>query len=269
MVPLHPDDRRYTQFITPWGRYKYLVVPHGFIAAGDGYTQQFDEILARFTNHRKLVDDSILRANSIKEMFFMTADFLSECAGAGVVFGEPKFQFCERKVEYVGFRVGDQAVKPTGDMLQALQEFPRPQDLTAVRSFFGLIEQVSWAFSKRDEMGPFRELLKSGTYLPEVEYPFQRLCWDYFALEGREYLVLVDRYLGWPIVQRAERSTAAELVKVMKQVCMTYGVPKELSSDGGTQFTWLSLKASASSGASARGFHPPTTLTPTHGPRSG
>ena len=38
-VPIHPEDRRYTQFITPWGRYEYLVVPQGFIAAGDGYTQ--------------------------------------------------------------------------------------------------------------------------------------------------------------------------------------------------------------------------------------
>ena len=63
----------------------------------------------------------------------------------------------------MGFQVGDWGIKPTGEMLQAVQEFPRPQDLSAVRSFFGLVEQVSWAFSKRDEMGPFRLLLKSGT----------------------------------------------------------------------------------------------------------
>ena len=32
-----------------------------------------------------------------------------------------------------------------------------------MRSFFGLVEQVAWTFSKRDEMKPFRGLLKSGT----------------------------------------------------------------------------------------------------------
>ena len=93
-VPLHEDDRQYTQFITPWGRYEYLVVPQGFLAAGDGYTQRFDQILARFINHRKLVDDSVLWSNSIEDSFMQTCDFLSHCSRAGVVFREPKLQFC-------------------------------------------------------------------------------------------------------------------------------------------------------------------------------
>ena len=39
-VPLHEEDRKYTQFITPWGGYEYLVVPQGFLGAGDGYNQR-------------------------------------------------------------------------------------------------------------------------------------------------------------------------------------------------------------------------------------
>ena len=36
--------------------------------------------------------------------------------------------------------------------------------------------------------------------LPDVEYPFQWICGDYFDLQGQGYLVLVDQYSGWPIV---------------------------------------------------------------------
>ena len=35
---------------------------------------------------------------------------------------------------------------------------------------------------------------------PNPQYPFQMMCGDYFTLRGREYLVLVDRYSGWPSV---------------------------------------------------------------------
>ena len=98
---------------------------------------------------------------SVKENFYLTCDFLHHCAKAGVVFNWSKFQFCETEVEYVGFVVGDAGVRPTGDMLKSIKEFPRPQDLTGVRAFFGLVEQVAWAFTKHKAMAPFRELLKS------------------------------------------------------------------------------------------------------------
>ena len=34
------------------------------------------------------------------------------------------------------------------------------KDITGVRSWFGLVEQCTYAFSKTDTMGPFRHLLK-------------------------------------------------------------------------------------------------------------
>ena len=72
--------------------------------------------------------------------------------------------------------------------------------------------------------------------LPDVRYPFQMLCADYFDLKGYGYLVLVDRYSGWPVVHRATKATARELVKAVMEVCLTFGVPEEISSDGGPQF---------------------------------
>ncbi len=34
-VALAEEDRHYTTFITPWGRYRYLTAPQGYIASGD------------------------------------------------------------------------------------------------------------------------------------------------------------------------------------------------------------------------------------------
>ena len=72
--------------------------------------------------------------------------------------------------------------------------------------------------------------------ISQPEYPFQKICCDYFGLNNRAYLVAVDRYSNWPIV--FEQSNKAEsLIQRLREIFITFGVPEELSSDGGSQFT--------------------------------
>ena len=103
----------------------------------------------------------MLWASTIKALVQLTCEFLTHCLANGVIFNESKFQFCKRTVEFMGFLVSDTGLRPTGEMLRTLAEFPRPADLTGVLSFFGLVEQVSWAFTKTDAMAPFTQLLKT------------------------------------------------------------------------------------------------------------
>ena len=93
----------------------------------------------------------------------------------------------------------------------------------------------------RNECIECHRIAKSNAMEPPVdisqpEYPFQLLCCDYMHFNNRDYLVIVDRYSNWPIV--FEQSGKAEtLVKKLREVFTTFGVPEELSSDGGPQFT--------------------------------
>ena len=32
-------------FITDWGRYRYVIMPQGYLSAGDAYTERFDGIV--------------------------------------------------------------------------------------------------------------------------------------------------------------------------------------------------------------------------------
>ena len=50
------------------------------------------------------------------------------------------------------------------------------------------------------------------------------------------FLSVIDRYSQWPIVARAVKATASELISLMRQIFMTYGTPEEIVSDGGRQF---------------------------------
>ena len=47
-IPLHPDDKYLTTFITQWGRYRYLRAPQGYASSGDGFNRRMDKITADF-----------------------------------------------------------------------------------------------------------------------------------------------------------------------------------------------------------------------------
>ncbi|CAE1306768.1 unnamed protein product [Acanthosepion pharaonis] len=65
------------------------------------------------------------------------------------------------------------------------------------------------------------------------EYPFQCLCADFSTYKGNHYL---DRYSNWSIVERSSDG-ALGLIYCFSRTFVTYGIPVELASDGGPEFT--------------------------------
>ncbi|KAL8569022.1 hypothetical protein ACOMHN_048270 [Nucella lapillus] len=67
-------------------------------------------------------------------------------------------------------------------------------------------------------------------------YPFQCIAADYFHYRGHNYLVAVDRYSNWPIVEECANG-AEGLITSLRRIFVTFGISDELSSDGGPEFT--------------------------------
>ena len=59
---------------------------------------------------------------------------------------------------------------------------------------------------------------------------------DYFTYKTKTYLVIVDRYSNWPIVMKAGDG-AKGLISILRESFATFGIPDELASDGGPEFT--------------------------------
>ena len=159
-VYLDPSCRDLTTFITPWGRYRYLTTPQGYLAAGDAYTERFDKIISDVENKTKCVDDVVMWSNSIQDSFLQTCKFLTLCSKNGIVFNKKKFQFCQDEVEFAGFCIGKNTVRPSEKILESIRDFPVPKNISDVRGWFGLVNQVAPFFANRPVMEPFRELLK-------------------------------------------------------------------------------------------------------------
>ena len=104
-VSLHEDDRHYTSFITPWGRYRYRVAPQGYASSGDGYTRRYDEITSDIKNKTKCVDDSLIWADSTEDSYEQTIHWLDVCGKNGIVLVPDKFVFASDTVVFAGFEL--------------------------------------------------------------------------------------------------------------------------------------------------------------------
>ncbi|XP_021351985.1 uncharacterized protein K02A2.6-like [Mizuhopecten yessoensis] len=74
------------------------------------------------------------------------------------------------------------------------------------------------------------------TPLITPDYPFQCVCADFFHYMGCNYLVVVDRYSNWPVVEKASDGSNG-LIDCLRRTFVTFGIPDELASDGGPEFT--------------------------------
>ena len=57
-----------------------------------------------------------------------------------------------------------EGVRPSRKFLEGIKAFPRPDTLSEARSYFGMINQVSYGFAKSGIMEPFRHMLKPDTW---------------------------------------------------------------------------------------------------------
>ena len=94
--------------------------------------------------------------------------------------------------------------------------------------------RTCWECAPSQPKGPSVEPM-----LPTM--PFESIVVGYCDLEGKHYLVTGDRLSAWTEVQKiavgSNLSGAKGLISALRQNFTTYGVPEELSSDGGPEFS--------------------------------
>ena len=79
-------------------------------------------------------------------------------------------------VRFAGLEVTEKGVRPAKDFLDAILHLPPPKNISDVRAFFGMVNQVSYAFSMSSVMEPFRHLLKPGNAF--VWYSLLQECFE-------------------------------------------------------------------------------------------
>ena len=72
---------------------------------------------------------------------------------------------------------------------------------------------------------------------PLPTMPWQRVASDLFKLENLDYLVVVDYYSRYPEIALLKDTTSSTVITHMKSIFARHGIPSELMSDNGPQYS--------------------------------
>nr|XP_022906587.1 uncharacterized protein K02A2.6-like [Onthophagus taurus] len=64
-----------------------------------------------------------------------------------------------------------------------------------------------------------------------TEYPFQRVAVDICEWGGKSFLILADYYSFWLEVKSLKNKTSKEVIKKLKSIFTTFGIPNEIIAD--------------------------------------
>ena len=137
------EDRNYTSFLTEWGQYRYRVAPQGYVSSTDGYSKRYDKIIESVERKTKIVDDTALWDTDLQNHWWRMIDYLILVGKHGIVLNADKYQFCQKEVEFGGFKISERRVEPLPKYIECIESFPTPTKIQDVRSWFGLINQVA------------------------------------------------------------------------------------------------------------------------------
>ncbi|XP_075454672.1 uncharacterized protein LOC142493868 [Ascaphus truei] len=138
-VPMGPEDQEKTAFICPLGFYQFTRMPQGICGAPATFQRLMEKTLGDLNPRECLVylDDIIVFGRTLEEHSERLMKVLDRLEGEGLKLSLDKCKFCRTSVTYVGHIVSADGVSTDPGKIEAVMNWPRPQNVQELRSFLG------------------------------------------------------------------------------------------------------------------------------------
>ena len=138
-VPVAPEDKEKTAFITAYGKYQFTTMPFGLVSAPPTFQRLMDEVLHGLHEFSvAYLDDILIHSVTWAEHVHHLTQVFDRLRSAGLRVKERKCSFAKNKCVYLGYVVGGGTIEPMECKVLAVQTFAQPRTKKQVRSFLGL-----------------------------------------------------------------------------------------------------------------------------------
>ena len=139
-IRVRDSDIHKTAFVSRYGSFEYTVMPFGLCNAPATFQRVMNTILRGGLDEFVLVflDDILVYSKTKEEHIQHIREILTRLRSEKFFGRLKKCDFFRTEVEYLGFDVGADGIKPSLSKVKAILEWPTPESVTGVRSFLGL-----------------------------------------------------------------------------------------------------------------------------------
>lgn len=161
-IPLHEDSRKYTCFITPYGRYIFNRLPYGLNTSTEIFQRNIKEKLAGIPNVEVNVDDLLIHAPTTAQ-HDETLEKVVQCIkNSGLKLNKSKCKFRQSSVVYNGQLFTAEGMSPDPSKVEAIQQLQPPKNVSEVRTIVGMVNYLArYVPDVSKTMQPILELMKS------------------------------------------------------------------------------------------------------------
>ena len=139
-ICMDPASQEKTAFITHSGLYEFKKMPFGLVNAPATFQRLMEVVLSGLARDGCMVylDDILVFGRTLGEHNDNLAKVFQRLRSAGLTLKPKKCKFVQTEVCYLGHVVSAEGVRTDPSKLQAILEFPVPDNVKALRSFLGL-----------------------------------------------------------------------------------------------------------------------------------
>ena len=141
-VPVEKESIPKTAFVIPGGgHFEFLKLPFGLSNAVPTFQRLMATVLQGLLGTKCLVylDDVLVFGSSLKEHSANLQDVFEAIRKAGLKLNPKKCVFAKTKVKFLGYELSGEGLAPDSEKVSAIKEFPKPVDVSSLRSFLGMM----------------------------------------------------------------------------------------------------------------------------------
>lgn len=137
-IPLHPDDIEKTAVASPFGLYEYVYMPFGLRNSSSTFQRFMDAIFRHHKNIFVYIDD-VLVASESEEQHGKDLQLVFEILhNHNLKLSLEKCKFFSSELDFLGYAINAQGIRPSQEKLLPIAEFPQPKDSKSLRRFLGM-----------------------------------------------------------------------------------------------------------------------------------
>ena len=194
-IALGKSSRAKTAFVTPFGKYEFLMVPFGLAQAPAYFQLLMNKVLKGLKFTMTYLDDIIIFSQDEAQHLEHLEIVFSRLQEAGLKMKHSQCDFFKSEIHYLGHLISPKGISPLPNKLDSIKHMPAPNSAKEIKQFLGLTGYYR-KFVPRfaDISRPLTTLTKK-----DVKFEWTSACQKSFEL-------LKETLCGEPVLKYADTS---------------------------------------------------------------
>jgi hypothetical protein len=152
-IRLDPGASKICTIIFPWGKYSYKWLLMGIAGSPDIFQGKILELMESLEYVQAYLDDLLyISRSSLEDHLKKLEEVLRPLWNAGLKVNTEKLRFCALEIEYLGYILTRDGIKPQSNKVQAIHAIQPPTGVKQLQHFLGMMQYYRGCWARWSKM---------------------------------------------------------------------------------------------------------------------